>query len=126
MRAHLDECAVVLERVQMVSIRSESDVSVGAHREKGDVLDAEEIGYDGIDVSNIFGQIGIGAEGDHRLEQGRIDDDLLERDKEISERRASCGWAAEKYQGMPDAVDELMKSTGRGARRLDRDCMRQA
>ena len=117
----LDECVVVLERDEMVSVGSEADVSVGAHCENSGVLDAEEISGGGIEVSDIGGEVGARAEGDDRFEQGRIGGEFPYGDKEVRERRPSCGWTAEEYEGVADAVGELVKSAGLRARRSDRN-----
>jgi hypothetical protein len=117
----LDECTVVLERVEMVSVRSEADVSVGAHCEKSGVLDAEEISCGGIEVSDIAGQVRARAEGDCRFEQWRIGDDLLQGAEKVRQRGTSGGRSTEKHEGVAGAVGEFVKPAGLRARRLDRN-----
>jgi len=116
-----DEDAVMLERAQVVAVGSQADVSVGAHRNERDALNAKEISRDGFEVSDMVGQIVMRAESEGRFEQWRVGYDLLHRGEEIREFGTSRGRAAEQYQGVAGAMGELVKTTGSPARRLNRD-----
>ena len=117
----MDECAVTLERAEMVSIASHADVAVGAHHEQCGALDAEAISSTGLKASDLNGQVRGGAEGDGRFEQRRVGGALLQGSVEVRERRTVCGGAAYEQEGVAGAVGKLVQSTGPRARRLDRN-----
>lgn len=104
----MEESAVAFERPQVVPIGSQADVAVGAHREQCGALDAEEIGSDGFEPSDLAGRLGLGAEGDGRFEQRRVGGEFLQSGVKLHKRRTVCGWAAKEHEGVAGAVGELV------------------
>lgn len=58
-----NKCLIALDRTQMISVGLHADVSVGAHREERDTLDAESTTCAGFEVSDPVGQLVARAEG---------------------------------------------------------------
>jgi len=116
-----NECAIALERAQMIAVGSHTDVTVRTHREKRDTFDAESTTCAGFEVSDPVGLLVARAEGDDQFEQVRVGGNLLQGGEELHKVSTLEGSAAEKYESMAGAMGELVKSTGLRARRLDRD-----
>jgi len=72
-----NECAITLECAQVISIGSHADVSVGAHCQECDALDAELAGCTNFEVSDLSAQAVDRTESDSLFEQGRVAGNLL-------------------------------------------------
>jgi hypothetical protein len=117
----LDECAIAIERAEVVSIASQADVAVGAYHEQCDALDAEEISGSGFEASDLDGQVGAGPQGNSRFEQRRVRRAIFQGGVEVREGRTGCGWPANEQEGVAGSMGKLVKSTGPRARSPDRD-----
>lgn len=108
-----EERAIAFECVEMVSIRSQANVAVGAQREQSRILKAEEISNAWFKISGLDGKLGIGAEGDDCFKQWRASDKCLHSSVEVGEGGGVCGWSGQKHESVAGALGKAVKSRER-------------
>ena len=108
----------------MISIGSHADVSVRAHCQKCDALDAEFVSRTNFEVPDLSGQTVGRTESDRRFEYWRVGGNLLQGGQDVSELGALASCATKKHESVAGALGQIVKLTRFPAGGSNRDSVR--